>query len=402
MNAPTRGVGSYALVTAAYWGFTVTDGALRMLVLLHFHQLGYTPFQLALLFLSYEALGVVTTLAGGLWSGRTGLKFMLLLGLGLQEAGMLMLAKLSSDWAVASQVIYVLAAQALSGIAKDLVKVASKSAIKLVVPGDQQGQLFRWVARLTGSKNALKGIGFFVGSALLTRVGFEFALLWMSLALGLVYLVVFFGLSNTLGRARSKLSLSSLVADSPHVNYLSLARLFLFGSRDIWFAVAVPVFLAESLGWEFEQIGSFFALWVVGYGAIQAVAPRLFTTAHKMHASRSVLRWGLALASIAFGTAFSVDALGGTALVVGLCIFGCIFAVNSSLHSYLILRYANAGDVAASVGLYYMANALGRLVGTLLSGWVYQVGGLSWCLLISGGMLVAAAVAGLGLRSALK
>ena len=60
---------NYALVTGAYWGFTLTDGALRMLVLLHFYALGYSAFEIALLFVLYEFAGIITNLVGG-WHRR--------------------------------------------------------------------------------------------------------------------------------------------------------------------------------------------------------------------------------------------------------------------------------------------------------------------------------------------
>ena len=68
-------------------------------------------------------------------------------------------------------------------------------------------------------------------------------------------------------------------------------------------------------------------------------------------------------------------------VVAGLALFGLPFAVNSSLHSYLILAYAGSEKAAEDVGFYYAANAAGRLIGILLSGALYQVGGMTACLI---------------------
>ena len=153
----------YLLVTGNYWAFTLTDGALRMLVVLYFHGLGYSPLAIASLFLFYEIFGVVTNLVGGWLGARLGLNRTMNIGLALQVLALGMLLA-PSLWLT---VPWVMGAQALSGIAKDLNKMSAKSSIKLLVPGEAQGQLYRWVALLTGSKNALKGVGFFLGGALL-------------------------------------------------------------------------------------------------------------------------------------------------------------------------------------------------------------------------------------------
>ena len=169
-----------------------------------------------------------------------------------------------------------MAAQALSGIAKDLTKMSSKSAVKLVVPADAPAALFRWVAILTGSKNALKGVGFFLGGLLLTLVGFRTSLLLLA-ALVLTALVVIVAcMRGELGQADGTARFSQMFSNSRAVNRaLGRRRLFLFASRDVWFVVGLPVYLETRLGWSFWQAGAFLAVWVIGYGAVQAVAPRL-------------------------------------------------------------------------------------------------------------------------------
>lgn len=382
---------NYALVTAAYWGFTLTDGALRMLVLLHFHQLGYTPVQLAFLFLLYEFFGIVTNLVGGWIGARFGLKVTLFAGLALQVLALGMLALLNPAWPAAAAIAYVMAAQALSGIAKDLTKMSSKSAIKTVVPEEAQGRLFKWVALLTGSKNALKGVGFFLGGFLLATAGFAGALWTMAGGLALVLVLSVLSLPREIGRAKAKQKFSSIFSHSREINILSAARFFLFASRDAWFVVGLPIFLTTTFGWGFAETGGYMALWIIGYGAVQSVAPRIVGRGaprgnHAMH-------WALALLPIpaVIAVALGVDLYPAVAVLGGLVLFGMVFAVNSSLHSYLIVSYAEGDRVSMNVGFYYMANAGGRLLGTLLSGLVFQWQGLIGCLWASAGLLVASA-----------
>lgn len=385
-------VKSYACVTAAYWAFTLTDGALRMLVLLHFHRLGFSPLDLAVLFLLYEAMGIVTNLVGGWLAGRYGLKLTLYAGLALQIAALVMLSAVRPDWTMAVSVGYVMAAQALSGIAKDLTKMSSKSAVKLIAG---EGSLFRWVAMLTGSKNALKGLGFFVGGVLLETLGFVPALWAMAAALAVVLAASVGYLRGDLGKARSKVKVAELFSRTPAINILSAARLFLFGARDVWFVVALPLFLTTTLGWGFTQVGGFLAAWVIGYGVVQAAAPSVLRrTTDAATGARAAQVFGFLLAAV---PALMALALGGggneTAVVIGgLALFGVLFAVNSSVHSYLVLAYADADKVAMTVGFYYMSNAAGRLLGTLLSGLVYQAAGLPGSLWSSAAMVTAAAV----------
>ena len=380
---------NYAAVTAAYWTFTLTDGALRMLVLLHFHRLGFSPLDLAFLFLLYEAMGVVTNLGGGWIGARFGLRVTLFAGLAVQIIALAMLSLLDPLWATALSVAYVMVAQALSGVAKDLTKMSSKSAVKLVVDAADQGGLFRWIAVLTGSKNALKGIGFLLGGVLLQWLGFVGALWAMAAMLAVVLAVAVLGIKGDLGRAKAKLRGRDLFSKTREINLLSAARIFLFASRDVWFVVGVPIFLYESLGWSFDEVGAFMAAWIVGYGAVQAAAPRLLWAGGPGAAAASAKLWGAILALLPAGiaaglspgllAAFGIALPAGAPAIIlvgGLLVFGGVFAINSSLHSYLIVAYSDADKVALNVGFYYMANAVGRLGGTLLSGLIFQLAGL--------------------------
>jgi predicted MFS family arabinose efflux permease len=371
---------NYVLVTGAYWGFTLTDGALRMLVLLHFFQLGYSPVTLAFLFLFYELFGVVTNLLGGWLASRLGLRVTLVAGLGLQVAALAMLALLDPRWPEFASVAWVMVSQALSGIAKDLTKMSSKSAIKVLVPPDAKGALFKWVALLTGSKNALKGAGFFVGGFLLAVAGFSGALWIMAGALALVWLGSWVSLPRDIGKAKTKAGWRDLLSKSREINVLCLARFFLFGARDIWFVVGVPVFLRGVLGWSFSEVGAFMAFWVIGYGIIQGGAPLLLRGRAPAGGIAALIAFALAAVSAAIPLALGAGLPAGPVIVGGLAALGAVFALNSAVHSYLILDYTDGDKVALDVGFYYMANAGGRLVGCLLSGVLYQFAGLPGCL----------------------
>ncbi|MBN1957470.1 MAG: organoarsenical effux MFS transporter ArsJ [Desulfuromonadales bacterium] len=388
-------VRNYSLVTGAYWGFTLTDGALRMLVLLHFHQLGYRPVQIALLFLFYEFFGIVTNLVGGWIAARMGLKVTLFVGLALQVLALTALSYLNPNWPVGFSVIFVMALQALSGIAKDLTKMSSKSAIKVLIPEHAETTLFKWVALLTGSKNALKGAGFFLGGLLLAWIGFRAALLAMAAGLMIILTATLLSLPRELGRSGKKTKFSAVLSKSRNINLLSAARLFLFGSRDIWFVVGLPVYLATTLGWSHTAVGSFLALWVIGYGGVQALAPKLLRSCFKTGTPRggTAVLGALLLAALTFLLAFGnlVGISPWLSILPGLALFGAIFAVNSAVHSYLILAYTDHQDVTLNVGFYYMANAAGRLLGTLLSGVIFQFAGLVGCLLVAGGFILVAA-----------
>ena len=384
-------VRNYAVVTASYMSFTLTDGAIRMLVLLHFYQLGYTPFTLAFLFLLYETAGIFANLGGGWLALRFGIPRMLAIGMMLQIGGLLMLSGLQPDWSAVSSVAWVVIAQGIAGVAKDLTKTASKSAIK-ATSQDGAGQLFKWVAWFTGSKNAMKGFGFFFGGALLQFVGFRPALWLMAVMLAVPLVGVTLSLPRTLGKAKSSKSFKELFAKTRPINLLAAARIVLFGSRDVWFVVGLPVFLYAN-GWKYMAVAGFVAAWTVGYGGVQALAPSVIRRSPD-GLSREVPEarlWGAVLTFIPVVLTLILS-MGGISrpdlvLVVGLTIFGFAFAVISSLHSYLILAYAGSEKAAEDVGFYYAANAAGRLLGILLSGILTQAGGIQACLWGSAAML---------------
>ena len=397
---PLSALQQYAVVTANYWAFTLTDGALRMLVVFHFHELGYSTLEIAFLFLFYEFFGIITNLYGGYLGARFGLRLTLWAGTLMQVGALLMLIPVADSWPKWWSVAYVMLAQAISGVAKDLNKMSAKSAIKTVVPetpNDQnQGekQLFKWVAILTGSKNALKGVGFFLGGILLTSIGFNAAVAVMAAALFLAFLLTLV-LPAEIGRMKQTPAFSSLFSKSRGINVLSLARFFLFGARDVWFVVALPVFLQAALGWRFWEVGGFMGLWVIGYGIIQAAAPNLRRLWGKGEPPgvAAVEFWSACLTAIPALIAIALwRQVGnpGLAVVVGLAVFGVVFAMNSSIHSYMVLAYTDAESVSLNVGFYYMANAAGRLLGTVLSGGLFLVGGMQACLWASA-LLVGAA-----------
>jgi uncharacterized membrane protein (DUF485 family) len=387
----------YLVVTGGYWAFTITDGAIRMLVVLYFHQLGYSPFEVAMLFLFYEFFGIVTNLTGGWLGARIGLNRTMNIGMALQVAALLMLT-VPENWL---SVVYVMAAQALSGIAKDLNKMSAKASVKALAGEAAQSSLFKWVAILTGSKNALKGAGFFVGAGLLEWLGFRGALMTLAGALFGVLIITLMLLPSGVGKMSGKAKFSQVFSTLPAINRLSAARFFLFGSRDVWFVVALPVFLVSVLDWPVTGVGTFMALWVIGYGIVQASAPAMIRRKGTHHGpgSTSLKTWAFVLATvpgvIALGmdSAWSLEAV----LIIGLIIFGVVFAINSALHSYMILAYSDHERVSMNVGFYYMANAGGRLAGTVLSGLVYQTHGLAGCLWLSSAFIVIAGLISLSL-----
>ncbi len=386
----------YLCVTGNYWAFTLTDGALRMLVVLHFYGLGYSPLEIALLFLFYEFFGVVTNLLGGWLGAHLGLNKTMNIGLALQVGALGMLL-VPADML---SVLWVMAAQALSGIAKDLNKMSAKSSIKLLVTADAQDKLYRWVAVLTGSKNTLKGVGFFLGGTLLSQLGFRGAILSMCIALFLVWVLSLLLLRKDLGKAKNKPKFRDIFSKSRAVNTLSAARLFLFGARDVWFVVALPVYLASQFNWSHSLVGTFLAVWIIAYGLVQSQAPKLTQARSGLTPDgNTAFIWALALAVTPLALVFVVELQPEMqwGLVAGLMAFGAIFAINSSLHSYLIVNYANEDGVSLDVGFYYMANALGRLIGTILSGWLYQDYGLTSCLWVSAAFIIITALISLSL-----
>jgi hypothetical protein len=402
-----EGFAAYIAVTAAYWAFMLTDGALRMLVLLHFHTLGFSPVQLAYLFILYEIAGIVTNLCAGWIAARFGLTATLYAGLGIQIVALLALAQLDPGWGLTASVVFVMVVQGLSGVAKDLAKMSSKSAVKVLAPAGD-GALFRWVAVLTGSKNAVKGLGFLLGAALLALVGFVPAVLGMAGVLAVILAVIVLRMPAGLPAGRKGAKFSEVFSKSANVNWLSAARVFLFGARDVWFVVGIPIYFyavlsdgtTEGNRLAFFTIGTFMAVWIILYGAVQASAPRLLRAQARGDAALigSAAIWAGGLAVLPAALALLVWAAGAPApwltavLIAGLLVFGAVFAVNSALHSYLILAFTKAERVTMDVGFYYMANAAGRLIGTLLSGVSYQLGGLPACLGTAAVMLTLSAV----------
>jgi uncharacterized membrane protein YecN with MAPEG domain len=315
---------------------------------------------------------------------------MLAVGLATQITGFLLLSALSPSWTVALSIAWVVGAQGICGVAKDLTKTASKSAIKLTA-GEASGQLFKWVAFFTGSKNAMKGVGFFLGGVLLQTLGFQAALWTMAAFLAVVFIGVVGFVPRLMGKSKASKSARELFAKNRGINLLAAARVALFGARDVWFVVGVPVFLYAS-GWTFTMVGGFLALWTIGYGVVQAAAPAFVRRSDDGLSTEvpAARLWSALLAIVPIGlavlVAMKVQHLEWV-VVAGLGVFGVAFAVNSSVHSYLILAYAGSEKAAEDVGFYYAANALGRFFGTLMSGLLYQWGGLVYSLIGSAVML---------------
>ncbi len=409
-STPARpeGLGAYVVVTATYWTFMLTDGALRMLVLLHFHTLGFTPVQLAYLFVLYEIAGMVTNLSAGWIAARFGLTSTLYAGLGIQVVALAALAQLDPGWAIGLSVAYVMVVQGANGVAKDLAKMSSKSAVKLLAP-TAQGGLFRWVALLTGSKNAVKGVGFLLGAALLATLGFVWAVLAMAAVLAAILVAALIAMPPGLPKGRKGTKFSAVFSKSANVNWLSAARVFLFGARDVWFVVGIPVYFyavlsdgtTEGNRAAFFMIGTFMALWIILYGAVQAAAPKLLraATRNEDELAGKARAWAWTLSALLAVLTAAALVLSGSqpwltvTLVAGLLAFGAVFAVNSALHSYLILAFTKAERVTMDVGFYYMANAGGRLLGTVISGLSFQIGGLALMLGTATAMMALSAMA---------
>jgi len=382
---------SFFLITFSYWFFMLTDGALRMLVLLHFHTLGFSPLQLAYLFLLYEFFGMVTNLTAG-WIAKTiGLNITLYSGLFLQILSLLLLTQIDKNWSITLSVIFVMATQGLSGIAKDLTKMSSKSSVKLLAP-DNNSKLFQWVSFMTGSKNAVKGFGFLLGSLLLTFIGFKSSLFFMAAFLSITLILVLILLKDKLSTTKKDTKFSEVFSKNKNINYLSLGRVFLFGARDTWLVVGLPIFLysilsdgsIESNHKAFFVIGTFMAGWTVFYGFVQSITPKLVSNNNSTR--KQIEFWASALAVIPLFLIplnfYTQDFLLHITIFV-LFVFGFVFAINSSIHSFLILKFTDKNRVTLDVGFYYMSNAFGRLMGTLLSGLSYQYGGFSACVLVA-------------------
>ena len=275
--------------------------------------------------------------------------------------------------------------------------MSSKSAVKLLAP-DNQSSLFKWVAILTGSKNAVKGFGFLLGCALLATIGFYNSLISMVVIVTFILVCSFIFLKDDLINKNNKAEIFDVFSKSKNINFLSAARIFLFGARDVWFVVGLPIFFysifsdgsVDGNKKAFFIIGSFMAAWIILYGIIQAYSPKLFLKEDnkKINLVDISKNWVLyLLINLILLTFllffFSEIFLTTIFLFSGLFIFCGIFAVNSSIHSYLILHFSKMNRVSLDVGFYYMANATGRFFGTLLSGLSYQFGGLTLSLALS-------------------
>ena len=367
-------------IAVAYNALTLSDGALRMIVLFHYASLGYNALSLALVFATYEFCGVIVNLVGGALAQRLGTIVTLRIGLALQCLVLVGMA-LPTDLPAVGVVMLL---QGLAGIAKDLTKISAKSAIT-ALHNNESDRLFRAIAWLTGAKNTLKGIGFFVGGVLFVGLGVRSALLSMAaiVCLGLVGTI---GLSNAGIRAKKR-QFSGFFAQSRAVNLLAAARIFLFGARDIWLAVALPLFVAQAPGWGFWQSGGVMAAYTIGYGIIQATTPRILAGRPAPNGTATAL-----LAIIPFGICgiTGIYALSQRVdvwvMLIAVCLFSMGFALNSAVHSFLIAAYAQRDAISLDIGFYYSANALGRLCGTVISGWCYTQWGIA-------GALLAAAVA---------
>ena len=409
-------------MSLCYIMFTTTDGALRMVVLFYAFTLGFTAFEVALIFGLYELAGVAANLLAGVAGARWGIRATLLAGLALQLAGIALLFGFDIQWAEpsarAKAIGYVAAANALGGVAKDLVKLGGKTVAKLVTPDEKQSRLFAVVAWITGAKNSMKGVGYFVGAASLS-VSLAFALALNAAIIGAAVPLALWGLRADVGRARSKnLSLRAILSPAPNVRRLSLARAFLFGSRDLWFEVALPFFLRDGvagLGWSRPAVGAALAGFIIVYGQVQSATPRALLRPLRQDPANKLVQalWNGALTAVALALTLAVLA-GDTfrarrvpdmtaALCALLAVFCVVFAANSAVHSYLIVRYSDGDKVAADVGFYYMSNAAGRLAGTLVSGALYEFSAgadrataLGWCFLAS--TLFSAAATALTLR----
>ncbi len=375
----------------------LTDGALRMLVLLHFHVLGFNPIQLAYLFLLYEFAGIVTNLSAGWLASKFGLNITLFSGLILQIISLLLLTQVNENWTILASVVFVMFVQGLSGVSKDLTKMSSKSAVKLLAP-EKNTKLFKWVSFLTGSKNTVKGFGFFIGGLLLYLFDFQTSLVIMSIILFVVLIISYITIPKNLGTIDKKVKFSEVFSKNKNINFLSLSRVFLFGARDVWFVVGLPLFFYSILsdGSEggnkiaFFIIGSFLAFWIIIYGIIQTLTPKLTKNQISKTSSVQVAKnWSLYLFPIPIILFFLLklhpynENFNLIITVIILLVFCIFFAINSSLHSFLILKFTDKKRVTLDVGFYYMSNAAGRLVGTLFSGLSYTFGGMEFCLFIS-------------------
>lgn len=402
----------YLIIAAAYLLFTITDGALRMLILFFAYTQGFSPLEIAIMFVLYECCGIVTNLLAGVVGSRIGLKYVLLVGLFLQLVSFAGLFGMHFLMQVFENryfyVTYIALVQALSGIAKDSIKMSGKSLTKLSTKENAHSLLFKLVAFLTGAKNGMKGVGYFLGTLTLNVVGFLWSLVILAILIVAAFPGIYF-LDKELGRSKSKLDFRQIFCKGWNVNFLSAARFFLFGSRDLWFEIALPLFLRGVLKWPYVSVGIFMAVWIIAYGAMQSFTPQIVLKPLKCcfpPTSKVLIPWNAVLTVLIFVIAIALELVfrltsassneqyyGLTVvIIIGLIIFALLFAINSAIHSYLILIYTNKDKVAMNVGFYYMANAGGRMIGTLISGIVYNYIGLAACIWISGAFLVISTI----------
>lgn len=439
--------------------FTITDGAIRIIVLLYANQIGLSPLDIAVLFTLYELMGVVTNLFGGVFASRFGLKASMFLSLFLQLLGLVLVVlvepifgdlehlamKLPSNLTClastrtvieegnmgkrAEVIVYITFCQALSGVAKDFMKISCKTIPKLVTKkdADEESSLFKLYSIVTGLKNSFKGFGFIFGALLTNFLGFEIAVYVLVGIVVVIVPAVVWGIDKDAGKAREFPGFNLKIFKKPwNINVLSLARFFLFGSRDVWFEVAAPLFFRNIIGWTEFEVGLFIGGYVIVYGYFQTATAKIYKAknkdAKKTSWRPSCLRgvppvqhiggWAVACAAeilllgivlhflyqeyIGQECAAQYGAAIAGVLIVGFYAFGVIFAVNSAIHSYFIGLFSGGDKASMDIGFYYMANAMGRLVGTILSGYVYEVTrdefGLSICLWVSSLFMALAAV----------
>jgi len=410
--------------------FTITDGAIRSIILLYANKLGFNAILIAVMFSMYELAGVFTNLFGGVIATRYGLKFTLLCSLVCQVVGLGLLLTIEPIFGdletmtnKGGATAFITFCQALSGIAKDLMKLSCKSMPKLVSkPGDDD-KLFVLVAWVTGLKNSFKGFGSIVGAIL---INFTSLVTSVCVLLGIIGLIVpapILYMDKFLGMNKKNAVFNLKVLQKGRdVNVLSLARFFLFGARDIWYEIAAPLFLSQALLWSDWTVGLFLGGYTIVYGFFQTSVSKLFKKSSKENLSSlakvfnglppvsQVKNWAYGTAAQLvvwscilyplyrhlINTGNSDGALWGINIVFvfGVLCFAILFAVNSAVHSYFIVRYAGKDKLAMDMGFYYMANAGGRLVGTLLSGVIYYYTekqfGLSVPLWSAGATMIAA------------
>lgn len=373
-------------IGSAYSILTLSDGALRMLVLFHYYTLGYNALDLAIVFMLYELFGVIINLIGGQLANRVGLLNSMRIGIGLQIITLIALAIpdiIPAPW-------YVMLFQGFAGIAKDITKISAKSAITTISQHTSHG-LFRIIAAVTGAKNTLKGVGFFVGGLLLVSFDMRTALIVLAVCVGVGMLLTLI-VKSAFPAAKTK-SIRGLLSPLSTVNRLAAARVFLFGARDVWQAIALPLFVATAPNWGFWQSGSVMALYTIGYGFVQALTPRILASSRTPD-GRLTAMIAFIPALICVGGAWGAMAseLAVESVLIVVLIFSVAFAVNSAVHSFLIAAYAEEGAVSLDIGLYYSANSLGRLFGTLASGWCYLEWGIIGAMIGAGAMFVPAAL----------